>query len=367
MIKSCYIHIPFCKDICAYCDFCKLKYHKKFINKYLDALEKEIHSTYHNEELETIYIGGGTPSILSLDELKRLFNIISVLKKSDKVEYTIEGNFESTTKEKLELYKEVGINRLSFGIESMNPNNLLFLQREEEPNKIEEVLKYARLLGFNNINLDLMYALPTENLFILENDINYLLSLDVEHISTYSLIIEDHTILKINNVKNIEQEKDLEMYELICKKLKENGFLHYEISNFAKAGFESKHNKTYWQNNEYYGFGVGASSYINNERINNTRSITKYCQNEFIKEKEVLSEKDKIEYEVILNLRMNTGIDLDLFLKKYNKELKEYYDYEQLIEDKLLCLNKNHLFIPENKWYISNEIIVRLLEREVYE
>ena len=367
MIKSCYIHIPFCKDICAYCDFCKLKYHKKFINKYLDALEKEIQSTYHNEVLDTIYIGGGTPSILSLDELKRLFNIISVLKKSDKVEYTIEGNFESTTREKLELYKEVGINRLSFGIESINPNNLLFLQREEEPNKIEEVLKYARLLGFNNINLDLMYALPTENLSILENDINYLLSLDVEHISTYSLIIEDHTILKINNVKNIEQEKDLEMYELICKKLKENGFLHYEISNFAKAGFESKHNKTYWQNNEYYGFGVGASSYINNERINNTRSITKYCQNEFIKEKEVLSEKDKIEYEVILNLRMNTGIDLDLFLKKYNKELKEYYDYEQLIEDKLLCLNKNHLFIPENKWYISNEIIVRLLEREVYE
>ena len=367
MIKSCYIHIPFCNQICNYCDFCKLKYHKKFINKYLDSLEKEIQSTYHNEVLETIYIGGGTPSSLSLEELKRLFAILSILKKSPNIEYTIEGNFESTTKEKLELYKEVGINRLSFGIESINPNNLLFLGRNENLNTINNTLTEARKLGFHNINIDLMYALPSETIDILEKDIDYVLSLNVEHISTYSLIIEDHTILKLNNIKNIDQEKDLEMYELICKKLKENNYKHYEISNFAKEGYQSKHNMTYWQNEEYYGFGLGASSYINNERINNTRSYTKYINNDWILEREYLSLKDKIEYEVILNLRMSNGIDLQRFYNKYKKELKNYYDYQKLVEDNLLCLKENYLFIPENKWYISNEIIVRLLEREQYE
>ena len=367
MIKSCYIHIPFCNHICSYCDFCKLEYHKCFIDRYLNALEKEIKSTYQGEELDTIYIGGGTPSSLDINELKRLFSILSVLKKSPNVEYTIEGNFESTTKEKLEYYKKVGINRLSFGVESINPNNLSFLNRQEDKKKIEEVLKDAREIGFPNINLDLMYALPMETIEVLEKDIDYLLSLQVEHISTYSLIIEDHTLLKINNVKNIDEEKDYEMYELICKKMKEHHYNHYEISNFAKTGFESRHNQTYWKNEEYYGFGLGASSYIENERIENTRSYTKYIENNWIKEKELLTNKDKIEYEIMLNLRMKSGIDLDLFALKYQKELKDCYDYQELVDDKLLFLEENHLFIPENKWYISNEIIVRLLEREVYE
>jgi oxygen-independent coproporphyrinogen-3 oxidase len=241
------------------------------------------------------------------------------------------------------------------------------MDRVLDKNKVINMIDYCKEIGINDINVDLIYALPNEDINILKEDIDFILDLDITHISTYSLIIEEHTIIYINKVKNISEDLDSEMYKYICNRLKDNGFIHYEISNFCKAGYESKHNLCYWKNLEYYGFGLGASSYISNERIENTRSYTKYIEKNWVKGKELLSDKDKIEYEIMLNLRMSSGIDLDLFYQKYQKELKDFYDYQNLVNDKLLCLEENHLFIPENKWYISNEIIVRLLEREVYE
>lgn len=365
MIKSCYIHIPFCTNICSYCDFCKLLVEDIWVNEYLDALEKEIENTYQNEELETIYIGGGTPSCLSLDELERLLKILAVFKKSDNIEYTIEGNFESTTREKLELYKKYGINRLSFGLETIHSNLLKILHREVDTKRVEEIITVARELGFSNINLDLMYALPTETKEDLKRDLDFLLSFDIEHISTYSLILEDHTLLKIKNIQPIDSDVDYEMYQMICEILKKNHYLHYEISNFSKKGYESKHNTTYWNNEEYYGFGLGASSYIGNERIENTRSFQQYRLGNVRKNQEILNKNDKVEYEVILNLRKREGISLAMFREKYQQDLKDFYDYEPLVEEKFLLKRGNHLFIPEDKWYISNEIIVRLLEREV--
>ena len=367
MIKSCYIHIPFCNKICSYCDFSKIQKNDKWIDSYLDSLEKEIEEIYQDEKMDTIYIGGGTPSCLSTSQLKRLFTILETIKKNENVEYTIEGNFESTTEEKLKLYREYGMNRLSFGLESIHPNNLEFLHRDLDLRQVENVLKQARELGFHNINIDVMYALPTEDEEILRKDLEYVLSLQVEHISTYSLIIEKNTLLSIHNINNIDQDIDYDMYKDICKTLKENGYSHYEISNFAKEGYESRHNTTYWNNEEYYGFGLGASSYIQNKRIKNTGSLTEYLKGKWEQEVEIISEKEKIEYEVILNLRKKEGILLNLFKEKYHKELKEYYDYEELIQEELLIKQEDKLFIPEDKWYISNEIIVRLLEREVNE
>ena len=364
MIKSCYIHIPFCSNICSYCDFSKMYYHKKMVNDYLNSLEKEINTYYEGETLNTIYIGGGTPSCLTEEELTRLFTILNKLNKSKEIEYTIEGNFENTTKEKLEIYKKYGVNRLSFGIESIDQNNLLFLNRTLDKNNVLEVLNNSRSLGFNNINVDLMYALPNETLDTLKKDIDYILSLNVEHISTYSLIIEDNTILKQKNIKNINEDLDSEMYELISSELKKNNYIHYEISNFAKKGYESIHNTCYWNNDEYYGFGLGASSYIKNERIENTRSFNKYIEGDFRKNIELIDENSKREYEVLLNFRKKDGINLLDFRKKYHKELKDYYDYNYLIENNLLKEEDNHLFIPEDKWYISNEIIINFLERE---
>lgn len=364
MIKSCYIHIPFCKKICSYCDFCKLIYNEKFVSQYLNSLEKEIEETYQGEELDTIYIGGGTPSCLNIKELERLFKILNKLKKSKNVEYTIEGNFETTTKEKLLLYKKYNINRLSLGVESINKDNLLLLDREEDKDEITNKVKLMRELGFNNINLDLIYALPNETLKVLNKDLEFITSLDIEHISTYSLIIEDNTKLKINNVKNIDSDIDYNMYKTIINKLKLKGYNHYEISNFSKLGKESIHNNCYWLNHEYYGFGLGASSYIKNRRITNTRSITKYLKNEYLGEIEVLTKEDIIEYQIILNLRLIKGIDLINFKTIYQKELLELYDYEPLVDNKLLEIKDNYLKIPEEKIYVSNEIIVKLIQNK---
>ena len=221
-MKNCYIHIPFCNKICSYCDFCKLYYNKDLVNKYLDALEKEINKIYKGEVLETIYIGGGTPSSLSLDELERLFKILSVLNKDKNIEYTIENNFDSITEEKINLYKKYGINRLSFGIETTNNSYLKLLNRSLSKDKVRKIINYSKEIGITNINVDLIYALPNESINDLEKDIDFILSLDIPHISTYSLIIEDNTLLKINNYKNISEDLDSDMYKYICKRLKDN-------------------------------------------------------------------------------------------------------------------------------------------------
>ena len=366
MIKNCYIHIPFCDKICSYCDFCKMYKIDKFIDTYLDALEKEIKGIYKGEVLETIYIGGGTPSSLSINQLKKLFNILSILKKDDNTEYTIENNFENIAREKLELYKEVGINRLSFGIETTNKNHLKLLERDIDLDKVVNIISTCRELGFNNINVDLIYALPRESIKDLEKDLEYIYSLDVEHISTYSLIIEDHTKLKIRGTKNISEDLDYDMYKYICDSMKKHNYKHYEISNFSKEGYESKHNTCYWDNSNYYGFGLGTSSYIDNMRITNTRSLNNYCDGKYVKEVEYLNDEDKMEYEVILNLRKSNGIDLDMFKFKYNKSLIDVYDYKELVNIGLLVLENNHLYIPCDKWYISNSIIVDVLEKKIY-
>ena len=365
MIKNCYIHIPFCDTICTYCDFCKRYYNKKFIKDYLSSLENEINTIYKNEELKSIYIGGGTPSCLDTNELDILFNIINKLNKSNNCSITIEANFESIDYKKLDLFKKNGVNRISFGLESIDDNNLILMGRVLDKKKVIDIINYCKKIGINDINVDLIYALPNEDINVLKKDIDFILNLDVTHISTYSLIIEKHTILYIKHIKNISEDLDSEMYEFICNELRNNNYIHYEISNFCKIGYESVHNLCYWNNEEYYGFGLGASSYINNRRITNIKSLQKYLKGIYLGDCEVLSKKDIMEYEVILNLRLKDGIDLDKFEYKFNTKLNEVYDYNDLVNEGLIKLDNNHLYISEDKWYISNSIIVKLLEGEI--
>ena len=282
------------------------------------------------------------------------------LKISNDVEFSIECNFDSIDKEKLMLFKENGVNRLSFGIESIIENNLKILDRKEKCEKVKEIISYCRELGFKNINIDLMYAIPDETIEDLKQDLDFILSLDVEHISTYSLIIEEHTKLYINGIKPIKEELDYEMYKVICKKLK--NYHHYEISNFSKNGYESRHNMCYWKNKNYYGFGLGASSYIENKRINNTRSITKYLQNKTILDMEILNKSDIMSYEMILGLRMLNGVNKESFYKKYNKDIYEVFDIKGLISKDLLIDDGINIYIPLDKMYISNEILVNFIK-----
>lgn len=361
-MKSCYIHIPFCDKICSYCDFCKMFSNEKMIDNYLNALENEINSKYLGEELKTIYIGGGTPTCLSLEQLRRLFKILSILKRSSDCSITIEGNFENTDYEKLVLFSEFGINRISFGVESIDENNLKFLGRSIDKDQVSYIINNCKKLGIVDINLDLMYALPGEDIDTLNKDLDYIFSLDVTHISTYSLIIEEHTMLSVKGIENISEDLDYEMYENICNKMKDNNYKHYEISNFCKEGYESKHNIVYWKNEEYYGFGLGASGYINNIRYNNTRSINNYIEGKYILDYEELDNNLKIEYEIMLNLRLSSGINKNNFYNKYGVYINEIYNYRDLVLNNLLIETDENIFIPEDKWYISNEIIIKFLE-----
>lgn len=257
-MKAIYIHIPFCSSICTYCDFCKLYYDKKFINDYLNSLNNEIRMNYNGEKVSTIYIGGGTPSTLDIEELKYLFKIIEIIDKSELVEYTIECNIEDLTIEKLKLFKENGINRLSIGVQSFNDKIIKILGRNHNKKMVIDMIGEAKRIGFNNINIDLIYGIYGQTLDDLNNDIKEFIKLDIPHVSFYSLIIEPHTKLYIDSFKEIDEDLNIQMYERINQVLKDNKYIHYEISNYAKEGYESKHNLVYWHNEHNYGFGLGA-------------------------------------------------------------------------------------------------------------
>ena len=357
---SIYIHIPFCNSICTYCDFCKIFYNKKYINDYLNNLEQEIKVRYKSEIVNTIFIGGGTPSSLDDEELIRLMNIIEIFKLNDNYEFTVECNIESITENKLKIMKKYGVNRISIGVESFDNSIIKLLGRNHTKkdvyNKMGIVKRY-----FSNINIDLIYA-AYDDINILKSDIDCFLKLDIPHISTYSLIIEDNTMLKINGMKNIDEDIDYEMYKYIEDTLEKNNYIHYEISNYAKNGYQSKHNLVYWNNEEYYGFGLSSTSYINNERITNTKNLRKYLNGEYL-DTSVYEDKDiRMENEIMLGLRKLDGIDLDRFKEKFNVSLEDIYNIDNLISDGYLVKEDNYIKIDKKYMYISNEIIVRILE-----
>ena len=361
-IKSVYIHIPFCESICSYCDFCKFLKNDEWINKYLIALEKEIKSKYKGEEIETLYIGGGTPSCLNIEQLSKLFKIIKIFNKSKNIEFTFECNIENITEEKLKLLYENGINRLSIGIQTFKEKYLSFLNRNHTKDNIVEKINLAKKIGFKNINIDLIYGLPNQTLEDLNSDIDEFLNLDITHISTYSLIIEPNTKIFIDNYKNIDEDLDYGMYKLICNKLKDNGYNHYEISNFSKEGYESRHNLTYWNNNEYYGFGLGASGYIDNIRYYNTRNFNKYLKGEYIKESYKLDLKETMENEFILGFRKINGIDKNTFYKKYNKDIKSIESVNKLLKENKLIEDEKNIYINPDYIYVSNDILLEFID-----
>lgn len=360
-MKSVYIHIPFCKTICSYCDFCKHLYNNENVEKYLIALENEIKDRYNEEELETLYIGGGTPSALSIKELKKLFNIIKIFKLKKLKEFTFECNIKDITEELIKLLIENKVNRLSIGIESFNKNKLKFMEREanfdDTKGKIEMIRKY----GINNINLDLMYAIPNEKLKDLKKDLKQILKLKPEHISTYSLILEEYTKISINKVEPINEELELKMYNYIRNKLKKKKYKHYEISNFSLTGKESLHNLTYWNNEEYYGFGLSSHGYIDGIRYENTKNFNKYINEEFVHKQEIVGIKEKQENELMLGFRKVEGINLQCFYDKYGVNMQDIFPIKPLLKNKDLIYKNGYVYINPDKLYIMNEILLKMI------
>ena len=365
-MNSCYIHIPFCKSICSYCDFCKNYYNEKIVNNYLDRLDDEIKKSYKNEKLKTLYIGGGTPSSLSKTNLDKLFNILKNINLKDNYEYTFECNYEDITEDLLLVLKNNGVNRLSIGLQTFNIKYQEILNRKINKSDMIEKINLSKKY-FDNINVDLMYALPNQTIEELKADIIEFIKLDVTHISTYCLIIEDNTILKITKTRELDDDIQSDMYYMIVKLLKDNGYNHYEISNFSKKGYESKHNLNYWNNDNYYGFGSGASGFINNVRYDNTRSITKYISVNIRINEEYLTKEDLIKDEVMLNLRKTDGINLNKFYTKYDVSFEKAFNYKKLIDENLLKQSDNNIYISEEKLFISNEIIIKLLDNYILE
>ena len=356
MTTSCYIHIPFCDNICTYCDFCKRYSSSYIINRYLDALKNEIIDNYQKEKLKTIYVGGGTPSSLDTNELTKLMEIIKLLKKDSNYEFTFECNPENITEEKLIILKNNGVNRISMGVESTNDKLLKFLGRKHNFKMVKEKIKLIKKY-FDNINVDLIYALPNERINDLKKDLHNIVKLNVNHVSTYSLEIHDNTILGIKKINPIIEDIDSNMYNIISKYLKDNGYNHYEISNFCKDDTYSKHNMVYWQNNEYYGFGLGASGYINSIRYDNTRSMYNYVNGNRILNKEKLSKRDKISYELILGFRLINGINKENFKEKYGVSLIDQYNIKDLIKKGLLIDDGLYVKVSYDKIYIENIIL----------
>lgn len=360
-MQAAYIHIPFCKQICSYCDFCKVFYQKELVSRYLDALEKEIQVYYQGERLTTLYIGGGTPSALSLSELEKLLTILQKLKKDSNIEYTIECNIQDITLEKALLFQKYGINRISIGIQTLQEKYLQILNRKHTYQEVQEKIDLLKKQGFHNINIDFMYAFPNETVEEVKKDIESFLTLGATHISTYALMIEPHTQLYLQKVENPPEEIEAHMYQIICETLAQNGYDHYEISNFSKPGYASKHNTVYWNQDFYYGFGVGASGYQNNMRYENTKSIYAYIKGKSMRKEYLVTGQDKLYEAIMLGFRKIKGISKERFYQKQNQRLEEIPIIQKLIQEQKLIENKDNIYINPKYIYVMNEILVIIL------
>ena len=365
-----YVHIPFCKQKCYYCDFVSYNNRNNFMEKYVQALEKEIQLQEIKSEITTIYIGGGTPSYIDAKYIKEILEEIRNKKVFREAEITIEVNPGTVTLEKLKEYKNCGINRLSIGLQSTQDNLLKTIGRIHNFEEFLETYKMARKVGFENINVDLMLGLPSQKISDLKESLEKVLELEPEHISVYSLIVEENTPIADKIEKNElilpEEETERNMYWYIKNTLELNGFHHYEISNFAKRGFESKHNLNCWNQQEYIGFGVAAHSYVDNVRYSNTENLEKYIDN--IEQgtpennkiiHEVQNENDKKKEFMLLGLRKIDGIKISEFKKVFGdnpiylfrNELKKLSD-EELIEiyDDIIRLTNKGIDLANLVW-----------------
>lgn len=353
---SIYIHIPFCSHICTYCDFPKVLKKNSWIKDYLVSLKREINSKYKGEIVDTIYIGGGTPSSLDICDLEELFDILKIFNLKEGAEISFEANSEDLSEEKL-LFLKDKINRLSIGVQTFNEKFLKVLNRSVNMNNLKKAFKY-----FNNINLDLMYGFNSQSISDLINDLNEFLRFNPTHISTYSLIVEPNTKLYVDNYMRLDEDDDRKMYDIIVKTLECHGYVRYEISNFSKKGFESKHNLTYWNNESYYGFGLGAFGYVDKIRYENTRSLTNYLNGNYILSKHINDKNEQIQNELILGFRKIDGINKNIFKEKYQMDLKNIDVINDLLIKGFIVENETNIFINPDYIYISNEILVNFID-----
>lgn len=350
-INSLYIHIPFCTHICRYCDFTKLFYNKKFSEPYLGALFSELDS-YNIDKVSTIYIGGGTPTSLSDEEFEAVLQKVSPLLAIGG-EFSVETNVENLTKTKLELMQKYQVNRLSLGVESTCDKCLEQIGRTHSFEEAKKAVMLAKSFGFDNINVDLMFGFPSQNIDDLRADLNKIVALNTQHISIYSLIVSPGTAFYNDGIKEQNEDSSRIFYDEILQTLRRAGYKRYEVSNFAKERKESRHNLTYWHDNEYYGIGLGASGYVNGLRYTNTKNIDKYINGQYLDVAEEVTDEERLEDFLLCNLRLEEGFSRKDFLDRFG------IDFIYKFQFQLLELTKNDLIIIEDdRIKLSDEGIV---------
>lgn len=348
--SSLYVHIPFCRHICRYCDFAKVFYARNWAEDYLGELKKEIIS-YDLRPQKTIYVGGGTPTALDDDLFEGLLSFLRPYLAAGG-EFTMEGNPETITKEKADLMAGYGVNRFSLGVESANPRLLSLMGRKHTFDDVKRSLSLLREAGIENLSADLIYALPGETDEELEADIAALLSLKTPHLSTYCLSVNPMTEFYNEGVKEMEQDLAATQYELILAKLREGGYRRYEVSNFCFPGAFSRHNLVYWKDELYYGAGLGASGYLDGLRYTNTKNLASYLKGERIAEKEAVvpGSKSDLEYYFLTNLRLDEGFSLEDFEIRFGFSFEERYSKEVAsLKEKGLALTKNGRYLATDK------------------
>lgn len=368
---SAYVHIPFCTQICYYCDFSKVFIKNQPVDSYLEHLLEEFQS-YDIQKLRTLYIGGGTPTALSASQLEVLLDgLTKNLDLSALEELTIEANPGDLDADKIAVLKNSAVNRVSLGVQTFDDKMLKKIGRSHLEKDIYENIDRLKLAGFDNISIDLIYALPGQTMEQVKDNVAKAIGLDIPHMSLYSLILENHTVfmnrMRRGKLPLPKEELEAEMFEYIIVELERVGFEHYEISNFSKPGFESRHNLMYWDNAEYYGIGAGASGYVNGVRYKNHGPIRHYLSaveegNSRITE-EHLSQKEQMEEEMFLGLRKKSGVSMARFEEKFGRSFDGLYGeiVRDLVQQGLMQIDGDRVRMTKRGLFLGDTVAERFI------
>lgn len=372
---SAYIHIPFCEHICYYCDFNKVFLEGQPVDEYIEALLKEARlslSEHPIEKMETLYIGGGTPTSLNAAQLDRLFGGLREILPYENGEFTVEANPGDLSAEKLDVMRNFGVNRISMGVQTFDDRLLKKIGRKHNAQDVYDTIQLLEKKDFRNVTIDLIYALPGQSLEIFRDTVERALALDLPHYALYSLILENQTMfmnwVRRGKMHLPEQEVEAQMYAETIEAMEKAGRMQYEISNFAKPGFESKHNLVYWNNQNYFGIGAGASGYLENRRYKNRRPIQHYLKSLNddrlpILEEEHLSEREQIEEEMFLGLRKILGVEKAVFEARFKQSITDVYGdvLEKLKQQKLITETDTSIHLTKAGLFRGNDVFEEFL------
>ncbi|HEL0632157.1 radical SAM family heme chaperone HemW [Streptococcus equi subsp. zooepidemicus] len=368
---SAYVHIPFCTQICYYCDFSKVFIKNQPVDAYLEALIKEFES-YQISSLKTLYIGGGTPTAITAKQLDYLLSHLQQHLQLDQLEeFTIEANPGDLTEDKIAVLRQSAVNRISLGVQTFNDKQLKQIGRSHTEAQIYATIASLKEAGFQNISIDLIYALPGQTIQQVKENVAKALALDIPHLSLYSLILEHHTVfmnkMRRGKLQLPTEDLEAEMFEYIISEMEASGFEHYEISNFTKPGFESRHNLMYWNNDEYFGCGAGASGYLNGIRYRNRVPIQHYLKavadgNARLSE-EVLTKEEMMEEELFLGLRKKSGVSVSRFQEKFGLSFESRYGsvVRELQAQGLLVKDKDFVRMTKKGLFLGDSVAEKFI------